>query len=52
MVGDRDREEGGDNEEQGDERTWRIIVSRFEAVETLIRYLDNGQDLESGKRPK
>jgi hypothetical protein len=33
VVGDRDREEGRDNEEQDDKRR---IVSRFQVVETLI----------------
>ena len=49
MVGDRDREEGREDEEQDDKRS---IVSGFQVVETHIRDLDNGQDLESGKRPK
>ena len=46
MVGYRDREEGGGNEE---EREKRQRGFRFQVMKKLIGRLDTGQNLSSGK---
>ena len=51
MVGDRNREKGRDNEKESENRPlgFRFWVT---VVNTLIRYLDPGQDSASDKATK